>query len=132
MFVAWREVLRYAGNSWDETDPAKDKAALVRYNRAEATLDRRGYFVGDSLRAEAPAGDSVEIVCRVRGSRNHPGGLRDVGAGAAATGGATEAAAARIAPSSRLRRRPGGSGALQDPDPAPRGGAESPLVRGRG
>ena len=39
-----------------------------------ATLEDRGYFV-DSLRAEAPAGDSVEIVSRVRGARGRRGGL---------------------------------------------------------
>ena len=97
VFVAWREVLRYAGNSWDETDPAKDKAALVRYNRAVATLVRRGYFVGDSLRAEAPAGDSVEIVCRVRSSRNHPGGLK-------------VRASARFVEAARLAQLPRGAG----------------------
>ena len=65
VFVTWRHVLRYAGDWWDETDPAQDKAALVRYRRAMATLERRGYFVGASPGAEAPAGDSVEIVNRV-------------------------------------------------------------------
>ena len=65
VFVTWRHVLRYAGDWWDETDPAQDKAALVRYRRAMATLERRGYFVGASPGAAAPAGDSVEIVNRV-------------------------------------------------------------------
>ena len=76
VFVPWREVLRFAGDWWDETDPSADKAALLRFNRALDTLRRRGYFAPyPGARGEAPAGDSVEIIERVRGARNRPGGL---------------------------------------------------------
>ena len=76
VFVGWREAMFGAGNWWDVTDSKADKAALVRFNRADETLEKRGYFVGDDLRCEAPAGDSVEIVDRIRGGgRGRPGGL---------------------------------------------------------
>ena len=98
VFVTWRHVLRYAGDWWDETDPAQDKAALVRYRRAMATLERRGYFVGASPGAEAPAGDSVEIVNRVTaGGRGRPGGLM-------------VRASARFVEAARLAQLPQGAG----------------------
>ena len=95
--VPWRDVLRLAGDWWDPTDPAKDDAARKRFDRAVATLERRGYFVGEDLRRAAPAGDSVEIVCRVRGSRNHPPGL-------------TVRASARFVEAARLAQLPRGTG----------------------
>ena len=62
--------MRLAGDSND------DRAALERYNRAVSTLERRGYFVPGGLEhREAPSGDSVEIVCRMRSCRTRPGGL---------------------------------------------------------
>ena len=98
VFVTWRHVLRYAGDWWDETDPAQDKAALVRYRRAMATLERRDYFVGASPGAEAPAGDSVEIVNRVTaGGRGRPGGLM-------------VRASARFVEAARLAQLPQGAG----------------------
>ena len=77
VFVGWRDVLRLAGGWWDEADPSVDKAALLRFNRAVETLQRRGYFAPHpGARGEAPAGDSVEIIEReLRGARNRPGGL---------------------------------------------------------
>ena len=75
VFVHWRDVLRYAGDWWDETSPNEDEAARKRFDRVVATLEAHGYFVGDSPRNEAPAGDSVEIVSRVRGGRGRSAGL---------------------------------------------------------
>ena len=97
VFIGWRDVLRLAGNWWDETDPTQDDAARKRLDRVLATLERRGYFVGENLRREAPAGDSVEIVGRVRGSRNHPAGL-------------TVRASARFVEAARLAQLAQGSG----------------------
>ena len=75
--IGWRYVMRLAGEWWDETDPKADYAALQRYRRAVALLERRRYFVPDeSVHKEAPAGDSVEILCRVRGCRGRPSGLQ--------------------------------------------------------
>ena len=45
VFIGWRDVLRLAGNWWDETDPTQDDAARKRLDRVLATLERRGYFV---------------------------------------------------------------------------------------
>ena len=96
VLIGWRDVLRYAGDWWDETDAAADKAALLRSNRVAATLEDRGYFV-DSLRAEAPAGDSVEIGSRVRGARGRRGGL-------------LVRASARFVEAARLAQLPRGAG----------------------
>ena len=94
----WRTCLRLAGDWWNEADPAADKAALVRFNRADATLKQRGYYVPDgNLRAEAPAGDSVEIVGRSRGGRGRPGGL-------------LVRASARFVEAARLAQMPRGRG----------------------
>ena len=103
----WRTCLRLSGNWWDEADPAADNAARVRFNRAVETLRKRGYFVA-SLRAEAPAGDSVEIVDRIKPARGRPGGLmmrasaRFVEAGA--SGATTERARFRDSAAGRLGR----------------------------
>ncbi len=75
VFVGWREVLNLAGNWWDPNDPTADDAALKRFDRAVETL--KGYFVSPAPRGhEAAAGDTVEIVVRVRGSRAHRAGLQ--------------------------------------------------------
>ena len=99
-FVSWREAMYGAGDWWDVTDPKADKAALNRYARAVAVLEKRGYFVGENLRREAPAGDSVEIVCRqraARGAHGHPAGL-------------LVRASARFVEAARLAQLPGGAG----------------------
>ena len=78
--MSWRVTLRGAGYWWDETDDSADNAALSRFNRL---VDRLGagtgeqsFFVpGGEVRKTAPAGDSVEIVERVRGHRGRPAGL---------------------------------------------------------
>ena len=74
MAIGWRNALRHAGDWWDETDSAADKAALRRFDRSIEILKKRGYFVPD-VRAEAAAGDSVEIVNRMRGAPNRPAQL---------------------------------------------------------
>ena len=94
----WRTCLRLAGAWWDATNPVADKAALARYRRAVTTLERRGYFVPDSNpRAEAPAGDSVEIFSRRSGGRGRPAGL-------------LVRASARFVEAARLAQLPSGKG----------------------
>ena len=92
----WRTCLRLSGDWWDEADPAADKAARNRFERAVETLRARGYFVG-SLRAEAPAGDSAEIVGRIKAARGRPGGLM-------------VRASARFVEAARLAQLPNGRG----------------------
>ena len=96
--IDWRTCMQLAGDWWNATDPAADKAALVRFNRAVTTLKQRGYFVPDgNLRTEAPAGDSVEIVDRVRPASGRAGGL-------------LVRASARFVEAARLAQMPGGRG----------------------
>ena len=96
--IDWRTCMQLAGDWWNATDPAADKAALVRFNRAVATLKQRGYFVPDgNPRTEAPAGDSVEIVGRVRPASGRAGGL-------------LVRASARFVEAARLAQMPGGRG----------------------
>ena len=59
--LPWRDVLRLAGDYWDPTDPAADKAARMRFDRAVAWLDRADYWAAHP-RAEATAGDAVEVL----------------------------------------------------------------------
>ena len=92
----WRTCLRLSGDWWDEADPAADKAARNRFERAVETLRGRGYFVA-SFRAEAPAGDSVEIVGRIAATRGRPGGLM-------------VRASARFVEAARLAQLPNGRG----------------------
>lgn len=94
----WRTCLRLSGDWWDESDPKADEKARDRYRRAVGTLERRGYFVPDGkLHAEAPAGDSVEIVGRVRPARGRAGGL-------------LVRASARFVQAARLAQMPDGKG----------------------
>ena len=72
VFVPWREALWLMGDEWEAGEKA-DKVARERFNRAFSKLDDAGYLV--SKRGEAAAGDSVEIVRRVRGSRARKAGL---------------------------------------------------------
>lgn len=67
----WRTCLRLSGDWWDESE---NQAARKRFDRAVSVLRDRGYFVSN-LRAAAPAGDSVEIVDRIRAARGRSGGL---------------------------------------------------------
>ena len=93
-----RSAVASRGDWWNEADPPADEAARDRFRRAVATLERRGYFVPDgNLRAEALAGDSVEIVARVRPARNRHGGL-------------LVRASARFVEAARLAQMPNGRG----------------------
>ena len=74
VFVGWREVLTLVGNWWDPNDPMADDAARKRFDRAVETL--KGYFVSPAPGREAAAGDTVEIVTRVRSRRAHGAGLQ--------------------------------------------------------
>ena len=83
VFVGWREVLNLAGNGWDNpNDPTADDAALKRFDRAalkrfdRAVETLKGYFVSSAPGHEAAAGDTVEIVARVRARRAHRAGLQ--------------------------------------------------------
>ena len=58
-----------------EDDPTENEAARKRLNRAIETA-RPQYESGPGRHDTAPAGDSVEIIERIRGSRAHPAALR--------------------------------------------------------
>ena len=58
-----------------EDDPTENEAARKRLNRAIETA-RPQYESGPGRHDTAPAGDSVEIIGRIRGSRAHPAALR--------------------------------------------------------
>lgn len=73
--ITWRETMTLAGIAWNWHDKAADERQRKRWGRIVARLRKAGYMVG-SLAVEAAAGDSIEIVEVVRGSRAHPGGLR--------------------------------------------------------
>ena len=94
--LPWRDVLRLAGDYWDPTDPAADKAARMRFDRAVAWLDRADYWAAHP-RAEATAGDAVEVLDRTRGSRARPPAL-------------VVRASARFVEAARLAQMPGGKG----------------------
>lgn len=74
--LAWRELLRLAGFTWDPADPAADKAMQMRYRRAVERMRRAGYIVPGTPLAEAAAGDAVEIVGIQRATRSRLAGLR--------------------------------------------------------
>ena len=73
--LPWRTVMDLAGFAWDQRSAADDHAMLLRYRRCARRLARAGYCV-QSYRAEAAAGDTVEIVEVVRSARTRPAGLR--------------------------------------------------------
>ena len=58
-----------------EDDPSENEAARKRLNRAIETA-RPQYESGPGRHDTAPAGDSVEIIGRIRGSRAHPAALQ--------------------------------------------------------
>ena len=58
-----------------ESDPIADKPTWRRVDRAIETA-RPQYQSGPGRHDTAPAGDSVEIIGRIRGSRAHPAALR--------------------------------------------------------
>ena len=94
----WRICMFLAGEWWNLNDKQKDDAAYQRFSTAATTLESRGFFVPkEAYRNSAPAGDSVEIVARRRGSRGHKAGL-------------IVRAAARFTEAARLAAKPNGKG----------------------
>ena len=75
VFIPWRETLWSMGDHWDVEDAKADHAARKRWQRIFATLTELGYRV-PSLRGEAEAGDSIEIVNMIGGGRGRTAGLR--------------------------------------------------------
>ena len=74
--LPWRIVMHLGGDYWHKDDLKADRAALERFNRHVDRLDALGYFVPNAmLSGTAPAGDSVEILERVRGHRGRPASL---------------------------------------------------------
>ena len=71
--VAWYHLLRLAGEYVTPerlADPAKRDTLNRRFNRRIDALEAAGYMVGKND-AAAPAGDTIEIVARVKGGRHH-------------------------------------------------------------
>lgn len=73
VFVPWWQVLRLAGEPVGPDDDPKGRHG-VRYRTRVNALREAGYFVSSST-STASAGDTVEIVEHVRGSRARPAGL---------------------------------------------------------
>lgn len=94
--LPWRHTLHLAGDWWDENDPAAEEAARKRFQRAVAWLCKAGYFAPHP-RAEAPAGDSVEVLDVTRGARSRTPTL-------------SVRASARFVEAARLSRKPDGAG----------------------
>ena len=72
--VRLRDLLRAAGEPVTDATPTRGAAAR-RYQRRVAALDELGYQIPERTGGEAEAGDSIEIVRRVRGSRGGEAGL---------------------------------------------------------
>ena len=71
--VAWYHLLRLAGEHVTPerlADPAKNATLRQRFNRRIDALEAAGYMIGKNA-AAAPAGDTIEIVARVKGGRHH-------------------------------------------------------------
>lgn len=85
-FLTWRDCMALAGFWWDWADrlPSKtgeDDRMSKRWAKVVRRLQAAGYVLPvrrgrPNLRAEAPAGDSVEVVEVLRGRRGQVGGLR--------------------------------------------------------
>ena len=73
VFVPWWQLLRLAGEPVTSTS---GRVAQNRYARRLASLKRAGYFVsGTAASATAPAGDTIELVSRVRAHRERKAGV---------------------------------------------------------
>lgn len=73
VFIPWWQVLRLAGEPCrPDADPTGTHG--VRFRRRVETLAKAGYFTAGGG-AAAPAGDTVEIVRRVRGGNGNSAGL---------------------------------------------------------
>ena len=75
VFLPWRGAMALMGDCWDWKDQKADRAARNRWWRMVGSLLKTGYKIA-TFRGEAKAGDSVEIVEVVRGSRARTAGLR--------------------------------------------------------
>ena len=75
VFLPWRDAMAFMGDRWDWKDPKADHAARKRWQRMVEALLKANYRI-KTFRGQAEAGDSVEIVEVVRGSRARPAGLR--------------------------------------------------------
>ena len=96
--IPWRVVMMLAGEHWDRSDARSDKRHLSRYNRAFDIIEKRGYRIPEGRwRNPAPAGDSIEIVDRIRGSRSQSAGI-------------VVRATARFTEAARLAQMPEGRG----------------------
>ena len=75
VFASWREVLMLSGEYVDPTDTGdKYSTAGKRYRGRVTALQRAGYVVPERSDS-APAGDTIEIVERVRKTKDHEQGL---------------------------------------------------------
>lgn len=73
VFISWLDVLRLAGEHVDSKADS-DSAEAKRWQRRRDALKDAGYVVPRRC-ASASAGDTVEVVEIVRGSRTRPAGL---------------------------------------------------------
>ena len=73
--IPYPVLLGRAGFYFDLTDPRSANEIRVLWHRLVTALHEREYVL-PSLRAEAPAGDTVEVVKIVKGSRGGYGGLQ--------------------------------------------------------
>lgn len=74
VFVPWTHVLRLAGEHVDPDASTKGKHG-VRYRARVSGLRKAGYFVSGGDGGRAAAGDTIEIVEQVKGSRSRRAGL---------------------------------------------------------
>ena len=75
VFLPWRDAMALMGDCWDWKDQKADHAARNRWRRMVEALLKANYRI-KTFRGQAKAGDSVEIVEVVRGSRARTAGLR--------------------------------------------------------
>ena len=77
VYLSWRNVLYYMGEVWNEEDKKEDHAASARFRQRVELLLKAGYHITvPGIQKEAEAGDSVEIIEIVRGSKSKTAGLR--------------------------------------------------------
>ena len=74
MFLPWRDAMALMGDCWDWKYQKADHAARNRWRRMVEALLKANYLI-KTFRGQAKAGDSVEIVEVVRGSRAQTAGL---------------------------------------------------------
>lgn len=74
-FIPYPVLLARAGFYFELNDKKSYNATAALWHSLAAELERRGYLL-PSLRSEAAAGDTFEIVEIVKGNRGGPGGVR--------------------------------------------------------